>query len=288
LCFRNTRPQVEQRRFLLVLPLAGEGAPAHVAQPAPDRLARIEVDDEQRFFEAGRAREHLALVVEHDRMTVEDELVLAADEVAEGEVGRVVASARDEHLLAVLRLADVVGRRRQVDEQLRAREREVRRGRARLPDVLADRRPYQHLAELEQEQLPAGGEVPVLVEDAVVGQEALAVERLHLAVRTDRAGVEEVAVEPGRADERGDPRAGARDLTQRLLGRAHERGPQQQVLGRVAGHRQLGEEDEVGACRARVGQTGENALSVAVQVADDRVDLGEREPHRRESLPVCD
>ena len=34
----------------------------------------------------GRARDDLALVVEHDRMTVEDELVLAADEVAERDV----------------------------------------------------------------------------------------------------------------------------------------------------------------------------------------------------------
>ena len=54
-----------------------------------------------------------------------------------------------------------------------------------LPDVLADRRPDERAAELEQEQVAARREVAVLVEDAVVGQEALAVDRLHLAVGAD-------------------------------------------------------------------------------------------------------
>ena len=77
----------------------------------------------------GARASDLALVVEHDRVPVEDELVLSADEVAEGEVGGVVAGPRDEHLLAVLRLADVVRRGREVDEQRRAGEREIgRRG----------------------------------------------------------------------------------------------------------------------------------------------------------------
>ena len=119
-------------------------------------------------------------------MAVEDQLVLAADEVAEGEEGGVVARPRDEHLLAVLGLADVVRRRRDVHEQLRAGEREVGRGRAGLPDVLADRRPDQRLPEPQQDELAARGEVAVLVEDAVVRQVALAVDRAHLAARCRR------------------------------------------------------------------------------------------------------
>ena len=71
----------------------------------------------------------------------------------------------------------------------------------------------------------------------------------------------------------------ARDLLDRLARRAHEAGPEQQVLGRVAGDGELGEEDEVRLARARLVDGGENALAVAVQVADDGVDLGEREPH---------
>ena len=68
---------------------------------------------------------------------------------------------------------------------------------------------------LEQEQVSARSEVAVLVEDAVVRQEALAVDRLHLAAGADRARVVEVALEVGRAHE-GDDAAGlTRDLGER-------------------------------------------------------------------------
>ena len=110
---------------------AVELAAAHVAEPPPHRLGRIDVDDEELLLESGRTRDDLAGVVEHDRVPVEDELVLPADEVAEREVRAGVAGACHEHLLAVLGLADVERRGREVDDQLRAREREIRRGRAR-------------------------------------------------------------------------------------------------------------------------------------------------------------
>ena len=216
-------------------------------------------------------------------MPVEEQLVLAADEVAEGEIGRVVAGPGDQHLLPVLRLADEVRGGREVDDQLRAGEREIGGGRPRLPDVLADRRPDEDLAVPEQDQLPARGEVALLVEDAVVGEKALAVERLQLAVRAHGARVEEVAVEPRRPDERGQALRLRRNRAQRLLRRADERRSQEQVLGRVAGDGELGQEHDVGALVARLGKSGENALAVAVQVADDRVDLGEGKPHRDDS-----
>ena len=121
----------------------------------------------------------------------------------------------------------------------------------------------------------------MLVEDAVVGQEALAVDRLHLAVGADGAGVVEVAVEVGRADERDD--AAVRllgDLGERALRGADEARAQEQVLRRIAGDRELGEEDDVGARAPRLVETGEDPLAVPVEIADGRVDLGQREPHR--------
>ena len=54
---------------------------------------------------------------------------------------------------------------------------------------------------------------------------------------------------------------------------------EQQVLGRVAGDRQLGEEHELRAGVARLGDAGEDARLVAGDVADDRVELGEGDPH---------
>ena len=230
---------------------ARQRAAAHVAQPAADRRDRVDVDDEQLLLEPGGPREHLALVVEHDRVPVEDQLVLSADRVAERDEARVVARAHLQHLLALAVLADVERRRRDVRDQLRAREREVGRRRAGLPDVLADRRPDEHVAEAQQEEVVARREVAVFVEDAVVRQVALAVDAAHLAVREHEAGVEEVGVEVRRADERGDAVRRLRDLVDRAPRGADEPGAEQQVLGRVAGDDELGEEDEVGVRAAR-------------------------------------
>ena len=70
--------------------------------------------------------------------------------------------------------------------------------------------PDEHVAAAEQEELAALGEVAVLVEDAVVGEEVLAVDALQLAVGEHGARVREVAVEERAADERRDPLGRAR------------------------------------------------------------------------------
>ena len=260
-------------------PLARERASPRVCEPAGDRLAGLDVDDEQALLEARAPARARSPRRRDERVPVEDELVLAADGVAEREEARVVPRARDEHRLALAVLADVERRGGQVRDQLRAREGEVGRRRAGLPHVLADGRPDQDLAVLEQHELVAGREVAVLVEDAVVRQEALLVDRAHLAAGADGAGVEEVAVEDRRADERHDAACRERDLLERALRRADEPGPQQEVLGRVAGDGELREEDEVGARLAGLLEPAQDLLPVPVQVADDGVDLCECEPH---------
>ena len=207
------------------LPLAFERPPPNVAQPPPNGLLRLDVDHEQRLLEPRSAREHLALVVEDDRVPVEHELVLRADRVHERDVADVVARTRLEHLLALPLLADVERRRRDVHDQLRACQREVGRRRPRLPDVLADGRSDERVAVREQEEITAGSEVAVLVEHAVVRKKPLAVERLHLARGAHGARVVEVALEVRRAQERDDAAHLARDRAQRLLGRADEARP---------------------------------------------------------------
>ena len=207
-----------------------ERAAARVGQPARDDGRRIDVDEHQRLLEARRAREHRALVVDHERVPVEDQLVLAADGVAERDVRRGVARARAEHLLALAVAQQVERRRGDVHDQLCAGEREIGRGRPRLPHVLADRHADERVAVLEEVEAVTGREVAELVEDAVVRQEALLDDRLHLAARADGGRVEEVAVEVRRADDGDDAARRARDLLERPLGRADEAGPEQQVL----------------------------------------------------------
>ena len=92
-------------------------------------------------------------------------------------------------------------------------------------------------------------EVALLVEDRVVRQQVLAVDALHLPVGAHRGRVGEVAARLGEADDRGDPPGARRELLERLAAAGDERRPQQQVLGRVAGDRQLRERDEVAAGR---------------------------------------
>src|SRR5207247_10270278 len=141
---------------------------------------------------------------------------------------------------------------------------EVSRRRPRLPDVLADRRPDQRLAETEQDEVTVGGEVAVLVEDAIVGEEALAIERLHLAVGADGAGVREVAVEPRDSDRAGDVGALGCDRLERRSRRADEARAKEQVLRRIARHRELREEGEIGLLLVRFGERRKDALAVDV------------------------
>ena len=222
--------------------LPGERPAANVTESPADRGSRVDVDQEQRFLETWRTGEH-ALVVEHDRVPVEDQLVLAADGVAE----------RDE--------ADVVSRARRASPRSRslpmwngdaerlttssapASARSVAGG---LPEVLADRDSDVGSAEQEHDEVAPGREVAVLVENAVVREEALAVDRLDLAVRAHGGRVVKIGVEVRCADERDDAADLGRDLAQRALGGADEPGPEQQVSG---GNRSspAREEDEVGA-----------------------------------------
>ena len=212
-------------------------------------------------------------------MPVEDQLVLAANRVAERDETRVVARACDEHLFALAFLSDVIRRSGDVREQLRAAEREIRRRRSGLPHVLADGRTDQRLAELQQDQVASRSEVAVLVEDAVVREEALADERLHLTARAHRARVEEITVECRRADQRHDPAARPGDAFERALRRADEPGAEEEIFRRVAGDDQLGEEDDVDALLLGLLDPRDDALGISVQVADHGVDLGERKAH---------
>ena len=86
------------------------------------------------------------------------------------------------------------------------------------------------------------------------------------------------------ARERDDPARLVRDLLRRPLRRADEAGAQEQILGRVARDRELGEEDEVGPALLRLGEPREDPVAVAVEVADDGVHLREGEPHPASSF----
>src|SRR6266545_1100070 len=284
---RATRADVDDLDGRNFVALARERAAANVAQAPSDDLLGLDVCEQQRLLESGSACDDPSLVVEDDRVPVEDQLVLPADGVTESDETGVVARSRDEHLITLAIAADVEGRRGDVHEQLRAGERQIGRRRSRLPHVLADGRADERLPVLEQDQVAARREVTVLVEDAVIRQKALAVHGLDLAARADVAGVVEVAVETGSAHEdRGSARL-ACDALDRVLRSADEPGSEQQIFRGIAGDCELRKDDKVGAVGLRLGEPAQDQLAVPIEVADDRVDLGKRQAHVL-SLAVSD
>ena len=86
-----------------------------------------------------------------------------------------------------------------------------------------------------------------------------------------------------RPDECRDPLRLRRDRLERIGRRAQKARPKKQILGRITGHGQLGEEDELRAGRSSFAEPIDDACTVAVEVADNGVHLRERESHASDS-----
>ena len=79
------------------------------------------------------------------------------------------------------------------------------------------------------------------------------------------------------SDERDDPVRGTGDLLEPVARGPHEPGPEEEVLGRITGDRELREDDEIGAFAPCV-RGSEDLLAVAGEVADDCIELRECDP----------
>ena len=149
----------------------------------------------------------------------------------------------------------------------------------RAPGVLADRHADPHAADLDA---AATCRCPGRSSAARRTRRSWAAgacgRRRHLAVGAHRGRVVEVAAGVDEADHRGAAaaaRAATRSSAALVVG--DEAGLEQQVLGRVPGDGQLGEAPpgRTPAPRPR-SSAGEDAVDVAVEVADDGVDLAQR------------
>ena len=108
------------------------------------------------------------------------------------------------------------------------------------PDAVEVHRPWHR----------AGGEVPLLVENAVVRQIDLIAQRLHLAARKQRHGVVDFAVlAPGRAHDqgRGALFCDLREAVHRFHAGLHESGLQHEVLGRISRDEKLRKNQKIRA-----------------------------------------
>ena len=156
-----------------------------------------------------RSRGHqLAVVVEDHGGAVEDELVLAADEVDVREGARCVGGTRGEHALALGEDAGPVRRRVDRHDELGAPVPQTTDRPERAPCVLTDRDADADAPDREETVAVApGNEVAPLVEDAVVRKQLLADDGAHFPACAHGGGVVEIAVLFHEAD---DGRAMAR------------------------------------------------------------------------------
>ena len=98
---------------------------------------------------------------------------------------------------------------------------------------------------------------------------------MHLATGAHGGGVEQVAVLVDEADDGGAVARAGGELGEGGLVVGDEAGLEHQVLGRVAGDRQLGEGDDVAAGGVGPVVGVDEQGEVAVEVADGWVELGQ-------------
>ncbi len=191
-----------------------------------------------------------------------------------------VGSPRRQHALAGGGLASVVRRAVDVHRQLGSTIGLLGERAVWAPHVLADADANLHPTDdvqLERVGGVARGEVAGLVEHGIVRQQALAIRAQDPSAGAHRGGVEEVAVllhEPnhGSAVPRHCGELGEGDF---VVG--DEARLENEVLRRVAGCRQLREGDEVAARRLGPFVGVDEQRQVAVDVADHRIQLGQRD-----------
>ena len=150
----------------------------------------------------------------------------------------------------------------------------------RAPDVLADRKPQPHAAEIHRTGHRPGRKHALFVEHAVVREIDLVAQRGdHAAVEQRHRVVELAAVDPRRADQqRRATRCGfARKRFDRGAAGGLEGGLEHQILGRIAGDEQFRENDQIGALGGRLLAGTPHFLGIAGDVADRRVELRDRD-----------
>jgi hypothetical protein len=217
--------------------------------------------------------------VHDERVAVEDQLVLASDHVHvhHGQVNVDDAVARDALPLALL--VDFVGRGVDHDEQLRA-VLARRAGGLGLPDVLADEEPELETAALDHGRLAPSAEVALLVEHPVIGKLDLAVIRGEPPVAEERRGVEDIqAAVFGVSDVHADTVHAAPHGIETGIDLTPQAAMEQQILGWIAGQRELRKRDEVGRERSsRVLRRLDDPGRIALDVAYEQVELRESNP----------
>ena len=253
-----------------------------VEQPLAEDGLDVDVDHHDVLDELGRPGHDPALGVEDERGAVEHQLVLAADQVHVDQRAGGVEGPGGEHPLPLRQPGCVVGRGVEVDDQLGPARRLVGDGPVGRPRVLADHDADPDAPDDEElARVVAGGEVALLVEDPVVGQQPLAVDAVDLALGAHRGRVVEVTAGVDEADYRRAPTGAGRHPVEGGPVVGYEAGLEQQILGWIPGDGQFGEHGQVALGDLGPVDGVEDGGGVALQVTDDEVELAGGDPDAR-------
>ncbi|MNF93615.1 hypothetical protein D3C84_762970 [compost metagenome] len=225
----------------------GQGLQRRRRFPLFQRLAVDKTHQRQLFGKGGQLVGQLALAVEHLGATIEYQFVLTTDliEVNQRQAGLLATLghqlAADPGFLLIV-WGGIDG------EQQLGTGRLCRESRARLPQIFADEQAQLVATERHHASIARRGEVTLLVEHPVVGQILLEVTGDELALLIERGCiVERFAFAPGVSHQNGATTLPGRDTRQGRLHPYHQIAAQQQIFRGIAGQRQLGADQQIGA-----------------------------------------
>ena len=213
----------------------------------------VEIDDDQILLERARPRAtHSPFSLKTKDWPSKTSSSWPPTQLTKARHDEVVGGARGQHLLAGARLARVIRRGVDGDDELRAGQRLLRRRARRVPDVLADI-DGDHAsarARTPATPCPTGSSGSRRRRRSSAGTACDRCRHVH-AVVEHGGGVEDVVALVDEPDHRGEPAAVRGDVGEGPPIGLDERRLEQEILRGVAGQDQLREGDDVGTLSAR-------------------------------------
>ena len=125
-------------------------------KPHPKNGFQIKVGEDQVFLELFPPGDQPALLIEDHAPPIEDQFILAADEVAESDDGQIVGGPGRDHSFTKGRFPGMVGGGRDIDDQFRPAVKGLGANRvSRIPQIFTDAQSDRNGLEEENEVLLA-------------------------------------------------------------------------------------------------------------------------------------
>src|SRR5262249_31452837 len=108
-------------------------------EPLPENRFDVEIDDDQILFELFALCDQITVLIKNEALPVENQLILAADQVVVCNDDGVVGGAGCQHARAPAALSSMIGRGRNIDNDFRPSGQCLLKDRTvRIPDILAN------------------------------------------------------------------------------------------------------------------------------------------------------